>query len=92
MKKILRRTKGFEKAFIKLNKKIQEKFIYKLEIFLKNENNKILKKHQLKGDRKNEFSFSITGDFRVIYKKEIVNDQEVIIFTFIDIGKHSSVY
>jgi len=88
MKKIVRRTRGFEKAFLKLDKKIQEKFIQKLKIFLEDDNNKILKNHRLKGDRKNEFSFSITGDFRAIYKKENKNQ----IFTFINIGKHNQVY
>ena len=90
MQKIVRRTRGFEKAFVKLDKKIQEKFIQKLEIFLENENDRTLRNHRLKGSRKNEFSFSITGDFRAIYEKE--KDNAVIIFTFIDIGKHSQVY
>jgi len=90
VQKIVRRTRGFEKAFLKLNKKIQEKFIKKLEIFLENENDKTLRSHRLKGSRKNEFSFSITGDFRAIYKKN--SDKEAIIFTFTNIGKHSQVY
>ena len=90
MKKIVGRTRGFEKAFLRLNKKIQEKFIQKLELFLEDENSKTLKSHRLKGNRKNEFSFSVTGNFRAIYKKDICN--EVIVFTFINIGKHNQVY
>ena len=92
MRKIVQRTKGFEKAFNKLASKTQQKFIEKLEVFLESENDKKLKTHRLKGNRKNEFSFAVTGDVRAIYRKQVKNNREMIIFTFIDIGKHSQVH
>ncbi len=92
MKKIIQRTKGFEKTFKKIPSKIQQKFIEKLEVFLDDENNINLKTHRLKGMKKNEFAFSVTGDVRAVYRKQIKLNEEIIIFTFIDIGKHSQVY
>ena len=47
MKKIIQRTKGFEKTFKKIPSKIQQKFIEKLEVFLDDENNINLKTHRL---------------------------------------------
>ena len=41
---------------------------------------------------KNEFEFSVTGEVRAVYRKQIKLNEEIIIFTFIDIGKHSQVY
>ena len=92
MKKVVQRTKGFEKAFLKLQEKWQNKFIKLLELFLEDEFHPLLKTHELKGDRKGEWSFSVTNDIRAIYRKEIANGRTTIIFTFIDIGSHSKVY
>lgn len=92
MKKIVQRTKRFEKAYIKLNKKIQHLFLQKLEIFLENENATALSTHRLKGKRSIEFSFSVTADIRAIYTKEIRDNKTILIFTFIDIGGHNKVY
>jgi mRNA interferase YafQ len=92
MKKVIQRTKGFEKAFLKLQKKWRTKFIKQLEFFLEDEFHPLLKTHELKGDRKGQWSFSVANDIRAIYRKEIVNERTLIIFTFIDIGSHSKVY
>lgn len=92
MKKIVRRTKGFEKAFLKLQTKIRNKFIKKLELFLHDEFHPQLETHALKGERKGEWSFSVAHDIRAIYRKEVANERTVIVFTFIDIGTHSRVY
>lgn len=92
MKKVVQRTKGFEKAFLKLQKKWRTKFIKQLELFLEDEFHPLLKTHKLKGDRKGEWSFSVANDIRAIYRKEIVDERTVILFTFIDIGSHSKVY
>jgi mRNA-degrading endonuclease YafQ of YafQ-DinJ toxin-antitoxin module len=88
MKKIVQRTRGFEKAFLKLQKKWRNKFIKQLELFLDDEFHPLLKTHELKG----EWSFSVANDIRAIYKKETTNEKTVIVFTFIDIGSHSKVY
>ncbi len=92
MRKIIQRTKGFEKDFKKINKQYQVKFLEKLGIFIDNEFDISLKTHELKGKRKGEFSFSVSGDIRAIYKKEILNNQEIIIFKFFRIGTHNRVY
>jgi mRNA-degrading endonuclease YafQ of YafQ-DinJ toxin-antitoxin module len=92
MRKIVQRTRGFEKAFLKLQPKWKNKFIELLEVFLADEFDARLKTHELKGERKNEWSFSVSHDIRAIYRKEIVNERTVLVFTFIDIGSHSRVY
>lgn len=92
MRKIVQRTKGFEKAFLKLQPKFRQKFIKQLELFLEDEFSPQLKTHELKGKRRNEWSFSVANDIRAIYRKEIRNEKMVIIFTFIDVGSHSRVY
>ncbi len=92
MKKLIQRSKGFEKAFLKLQKKWRDKFVKQLELFLDDEFHPSLKTHELKGDRKNEWSFSVTHEIRAIYRKEITDGKTVVIFTFIDIGSHAKVY
>jgi mRNA interferase YafQ len=92
MKKVVQRTKGFEKAFLKLQAKWRNKFIGQLDLFLDDEFHPLLKTHELKGSRKGEWSFSVANDIRAIYRKETANQRTVIIFTFIDIGSHSKVY
>ncbi len=92
MKKIIQRTRGFEKSFIKLTPKLRGKFIKCLEIFLEDEFAPALKTHQLKQDRKGEWSFSVAHDVRAIYRKEILDNKMVVVFTFVDIGSHSRVY
>lgn len=92
MKKIVQRTKGFEKAFLKIQKKWRTKFIKQLECFLEDEFHPLLKTHELKGNRKGEWSFSVANDIRAIYRKETIKERPVIIFTFIDISSHSKVY
>ena len=92
MKKIVQRTKGFEKAFLKLQVKWRNKFVKQLELFLDDEFHPLLKTHELKGDRRGDWSFSVANDIRAIYRKEITDGKTIIIFSFIDIGSHSKVY
>lgn len=77
MKKIVRRTKGFEKAFLKLQKKWRLKFIQRLTLFLDDEFHPLLNTHELKGNRKGDWSFSVANDIRAIYGKEIVGEKSV---------------
>lgn len=92
MRKIIQRTKGFEKALLKLQPKFRLKFLDRLKLFIEDEFHPFLKTHELKGHRRSEWSFSVTNDIRAIYRKEIHDGKTVIIFTFIDIGAHSKVY
>jgi len=92
MKKLIQRTRRFEKSFGKLNIKTQKLFIKKLKIFIDDEYTASLKTHKLKGKRKNEYSFSVTDDIRAIYEKQMRKRKEILIFTFLDIGGHNMVY
>ena len=92
MKKIIERTRRFEKSFERLTVKTQKLFIKKLSIFIDDEYNSSLKNHKLKGKLKNEFAFLVTNDIRAIYEKHIYKEKEVLIFKFIDIGGHNKVY
>lgn len=92
MKKIIQRTRRFEKSFGKLNVKTQKLFIKKLGIFIDYEYAPSLRTHQLKGKRRNEYAFSVTNDIRAIYEKHSRKGKEVLIFTFVDIGGHNKVY
>jgi mRNA-degrading endonuclease YafQ of YafQ-DinJ toxin-antitoxin module len=92
MKKIIQRTRRFEKSFSKLNLKTQKLFIKKLGIFIDDEYCLSLRTHQLKGKRKKEYAFSITDDIRAVYERRMDKNKEILIFTFIDIGGHNRVY
>lgn len=92
MKKIIQRTRRFEKSFGKLDVKAQKLFIKKLDIFIDDEHATSLKTHKLKGKRKSEYAFSVTHDLRAIYEKRLLKNKEVLIFKFIDIGGHNKVY
>ena len=92
MKKIIKRTRRFEKSFGKLNIKTQKLFIKKLGIFIDDEYAASLGTNQLKGKRRNEYAFSVTNDIRAICEKRSRNGKEILVFTFVDIGGHSKVY
>lgn len=77
--------KHFRKR-IEPNPNLFKRFEERVQIFLSNPNDPILKDHQLKGDKANFRAFSITGDIRVVYHKG-----EDYIY-FIDIGTHNQVY
>lgn len=92
MKKIIQRTRRFEKSFGKLNAKTQKLFIKKLGIFIDDEYSPSLRTHKLKGKHQNEYAFSVTDDIRAIYGKHSRKEKEILIFKFVDIGGHSKVY
>ena len=77
--------KSYRQRIIK-NFKLEAKFQQRLKLFLKDKNNPILKDHQLTGSKSRYRSFSITGDFRVIYE-EITNG-----ILLHDIDTHNQVY
>lgn len=82
----IRKLKSFQKAYLKVPKSIRLKFKLRLKNLVNGDNLKILKPHKLHGRLGSLLSFSVTGDYRCIYKKE--NDLIVLI----DIGRHSKVY
>lgn len=77
----------FKKAYLKLDKNIQGKVLKKLELLEENENNPILNNHKLHGEFSKYNSINITGDLRIIYKKE---DELNIRLELI--GTHSQLY
>jgi len=80
-------SEKFKKNFKKLPQKIKDQFETRLDIFIKDPSNSILKIHPLKGYLTGLRAFSITGDYRVIYR--ILNQESV---KFINIGTHSNIY
>jgi mRNA-degrading endonuclease YafQ of YafQ-DinJ toxin-antitoxin module len=92
MKKIIRRTRRFEKSYCKLQKHVQSKFLELLAIFINDHLDIRLRTHQLKGSRQHERAFSVTSDVRVIFTIEKQKLQSIITFTFVDIGTHNKIY
>ena len=70
----------------KLNPKVRQKLLERIEIFSKNQLDPSLRNHQLKGKWKEYRSIDITGDVRVLYLQQ---DNEVIFGT---VGMHSQLY
>ncbi len=68
------------------NKKLQLRFYQRFNLLLKDSSNPILRKHQLKGEKKSYWSFSVSGDIRVIYR---VKGNKIFLY---DIGSHVQVY
>ncbi len=80
-------SKQFEKSFSKLSKKIKNKAIKQLEIFVIDPMDVRLKNHSLSGEWSKFRSINITGNIRAIYT--IV---DVGIVRFVDVGSHSKLY
>ncbi len=77
--------KNYSKRIVK-NKSIDKRFQERLQLFLANQHSPILRTHKLAGAKKNLYSFSITGDIRVIYFQE---GESIFL---VDIGTHNQVY
>jgi addiction module RelE/StbE family toxin len=89
MSTIIKHSPLFDKHFkkrISRNKKLLDAFKERVSLFVKNSKHPLLKDHQLIGNKDTLRSFSITGDYRLIYKK--LSRGEVI---FYDIGSHNQV-
>jgi addiction module RelE/StbE family toxin len=80
-------SKTFKKHFQKLSAKIQKQFYKRVELILKNHKFPSLKDHSLKGNLVGKRAFSISGDYRIIYR---FIDKETV--KFINIGSHDQVY
>ena len=81
-----RQFKKNYKSGISTNLKLVERYAQRLRTFVKNPNLDILHDHSLIGRKKGYRAFSVTGDIRVVYKKE------GNVITFYDIGSHNQVY
>ena len=78
-------SKNFKKR-IASNPKLITQFRTRLNLFIENPNDSLLKEHKLIGKLSTYRAFSITGDIRVVYK--IVNND----LWLYDIGTHNQVY
>lgn len=81
--------RNFQKNFQKRiapNQKLASRFYQRLNLLVKSPNNPSLKRHQLKGERRYYWSFSVTGDIRVIYR---IEGKTIFLY---DIGTHAQVY
>jgi addiction module RelE/StbE family toxin len=80
-------SRYFLKQYSKLPLDIKEKFRERLRIFCYNKNHPYLKTHGLQGRWAGYFSFNVTGDYRVIFEYENIDD--ILLAT---IGTHSQLY
>jgi len=78
--------KVYSKRFVE-NRKLVRKFDERIVVFIKNSTEPILHNYHLTGNMREFWSFSITGDIRVIYRK--LSEDEAELF---DIGSHNQVY
>lgn len=78
--------KNFKKHYKKLTESQKRKFKERRTLFLQDEFDPILNNHALRGKYQGYRSINITGDLRVIFKREGDN----VIFVAID--THSNLY
>ncbi len=74
------------KEIIRLGNNIEKRVVERINLFLQDRMNPILRDHQLQGRKSNYRSFSIKGDLRIIYSED--NNY----YYFEDIGTHNQVY
>lgn len=79
--------KDFNKDYARLKKATQERYKENYEIFVNDPSDRRLKNHPLSGKMAGRWSFSVTGDVRVVYRFLM---PDVIIL--LRIGSHNQVY
>lgn len=80
-------TERFKKRFNKLSTKVQRQFEDRLELFTENSQNPLLKVHPLRGNLVGFRAFSVTGDYRAVFR---ILDENTI--KLVNIGTHNQVY
>lgn len=81
-------TKKFQKAFLKLDKRSQEKVLNSIQIFQVNPLNQMLRNHSLKGKLLGQRAISVTGDIRIIFEEH----KNYTLVLMLDVGTHNQVY
>lgn len=79
-------TKRFVKELAKFSKPIKDKVRERIAIFSVNENNTILNNHKLNPPWGGYKSMNVTGNIRIVYKKDTKS------CTLYRIGTHSQLY
>lgn len=80
----------YRKAYrqrIQYDSQLSKRVNHRIQVFLDNSNHPLLHVHNLKGTKEDLWSFSVTGDVRIIFER--VSSDIVI---FYDIGTHNQVY
>lgn len=80
-------TVNFDKQFKKLPVRIQEQFKERMLLFVRDSRNSLLKAHTLGGKLSGNNAFSVSGNYRVIYRMIATNTTELVA-----IGTHSQLY
>ena len=89
MSKKIEYSRLFKKHFkvrILHNPKLSSKYFERLDLFLNNPSDPILDDHRLTGTMIGKRAFSITGDYRVVYR---IDGEDIILY---DVGTHNQVY
>jgi len=79
--------RNFEKKFVKLHPKLKERVRERRDLFSQNPFHPLLNNHPLGGNRREQRSINVTGDWRLIY--EPINPDTVV---FLDIDTHANLY
>lgn len=84
-------TPKFEKLLNKAPRAIKRAYRQRFNIFLSDPFHPLLHNHLLTGNYKGYRSINITGDWRVLYKEVMLDDEHMII-EFHLFGTHSQLY
>ena len=87
---ILTYTKRFQKRYLKLTTKVQNKVNETLYVFENDFNNPILRNHALIGKLSEYRSIDVTGDYRIIFRELSNNAYELV--ELVDVGTHAQLY
>lgn len=80
-------AKSFRKQFKKLDRKIQDQFWHRYELWIENPDHPHLHDYALIGNYSGYRSINITGDVRALYRKR---GDTIVIFALI--GTHGQLY
>ena len=87
---LIKKHKRFEKAFRKLDTKIQDKVSATLVLFIENKYNVLLNNHSLKWHFVWLSSINVSWDIRIIFRE--IEDSEIEIIELLNLGTHSELY
>jgi len=82
--------KGFKRIYrkkIKNDEKLKKRFWKMMKLFLENPYQPQLRTHKLSGELTGMWAFSVSYDYRVVFR--FISEKEVLL---IDIGGHDEVY
>ncbi|OGI95472.1 hypothetical protein A2917_02845 [Candidatus Nomurabacteria bacterium RIFCSPLOWO2_01_FULL_42_17] len=79
--------RNFLKGYIKLPKRIQEKFKKRRNLFIEDMFHPLLDNHSVEPTYPNCRSINITGDYRALFE---IKEKDLVVF--IKIGTHSELY